>query len=288
MRDLRRTLAISDDVHQRMMEEIKLDAGVQALQAGRAPTARAPAAAAAAAAAAPPALPPKPGPGGDPHSIVGLRVTITQEDDSTVEVVVTGYDALTREHLVVPSEDFPGGGSEPLPLMDHPEAYEIVGCEPSLYRPPAAAAPAPAPAPAAPKPAPKPRPAGGGGGGGGYGGGERPAPSAARRPGGGGGGGGGARSTPKVRPPRPSGGGGGSKSSLPKQQPPYDASYLAARLAVAQPRELGNLLAALARKEQQVLSQLEGVATVTQDVRDGVARRAALVSQLQQAMASGR
>jgi hypothetical protein len=217
--------------------------------------------------------------------VIGVRVTIIQEDDSTVEVVIVGYDASTREHLVIPSEEFPGGASEPLPLMDHPEAYEIVGVEPSIYKPPP-----PPPAPVAPPPPPPPpRPAS-----------QPPPPAPAPAPaprraasgfgGGGGGGGGGARSTPKVRPPRPSGGssGGGSKQSAPKQQPPYDQGYLSARLAVAQYRELGNLLTAIAKKEQQVLQQLESVATVTQEVREDVARRATLVQQLQHAMATGR
>ncbi|GBF87961.1 hypothetical protein Rsub_00673 [Raphidocelis subcapitata] len=271
MRDLRKTLNISDDVHKRMMEEIKSDEAISQLALGVVPAAH----------GRLPALPPKPAPNGDPASIIGVRVTITQEDDSVVEVVVTGYDAATREHFVVPAEDFPGGGSEPLPLLDHPDAYEIVGTEPSLYKPPP-----PPPMPAAPPPRPlPPQPAA-------YAPPPPPAPAAPRRQpsglGGGGGGGGASRSTPKVRPPRPSGGGGGSgsKQSAPKQQPPYDSGYLGARLAVAQYRELGNLLAAIAKKEQQVLQQLESVATVTQEVREDVARRATLVQQLQQSMAT--
>ncbi|KAI8466176.1 MAG: hypothetical protein J3K34DRAFT_524713 [Monoraphidium minutum] len=278
LRELRKTLNISDDVHKRMMEEIKLDEGISALQQGMPP------AAPRGRPAAPPPLPSKPAPDGDPSSIVGLRVNIIQEDDSRVEVVITGYDAAAREHLVVPSEDFPGGAAEPLPLLDHPEAYDIVSIEPSLYKPPP---PPPPPAPAAPPPRPAPA----------YH--PPPPPAAAAAPprrqpsglGSGGGGGGGARAAPKVRPPRPSGGsggGGGSKQSAPKQQPPYDSGYLNARLAVAQHRELGNLLASIAKKEQQVLQQLESVATVTQEVREDVARRAALVLQLQSAMANAR
>lgn len=58
----------------------------------------------------------------DPHGLVGRRVNIIQEDDSTVEAMVVDFNRANQHHVVLVPPDELG---EELPLAEYPESYQV-------------------------------------------------------------------------------------------------------------------------------------------------------------------
>lgn len=61
----------------------------------------------------------------DPHGLVGRRVNIIQEDDSTVEGMVVDYNPLEQTHFVLVNIGAADEACEPLPLVEYPDAYQV-------------------------------------------------------------------------------------------------------------------------------------------------------------------
>eukprot|EP00883_Tetradesmus_obliquus_P002200 jgi/Sobl393_1/12348/SZX59907.1 len=194
MAQLRQLMGVSDDLHKQYMEQIQADPHVCAINGSQPPAPKrqrtsappAPAATAAAARPAvqqkpkpkppsrlsepgyaaplPPAPPPAPvvtyglpnrmAPHEDPHRLVGQRVAITQEDDSTLEGMVVDYNAADGTHFVICNLGMPDEAGDALPLVEYPDACQILGPHPDYVSP---IPPAPAAHVSMPPPAARPR-----------------------------------------------------------------------------------------------------------------------------------
>lgn len=64
----------------------------------------------------------------DPHGLVGKRVNIIQEDDSTVEGMVVDYNVEDQTHFVLVNMGTADEACEPLPLVEYPEAFQVCDC----------------------------------------------------------------------------------------------------------------------------------------------------------------
>jgi hypothetical protein len=64
----------------------------------------------------------------DPHGLVGKRVNIIQEDDSTVEGMIVDFNPADQTHAVLVHIGTADETCEPLPLVEFPDAYEVGMC----------------------------------------------------------------------------------------------------------------------------------------------------------------
>ncbi|WIA43007.1 hypothetical protein OEZ86_009542 [Tetradesmus obliquus] len=298
MAQLRQLMGVSDDLHKQYMEQIQADPHVCAINGSQPPAPKrqrtsappAPAATAAAARPAvqqkpkpkppsrlsepgyaaplPPAPPPAPvvtyglpnrmAPHEDPHRLVGQRVAITQEDDSTLEGMVVDYNAADGTHFVICNLGMPDEAGDALPLVEYPDACQILGPHPDYVSP---IPPAPAAHVSMPPPAARPRTSSYSGAAGGG--------SASKQK---------QRKPPTVR----TGGaaGGGASGAVRLGAPPYSAAGLEARLAVADIPELANMLSAISRKERSIMAELEAAGLMDEELSRSVMEREELVRQV--------
>lgn len=64
----------------------------------------------------------------DPHGLVGKRVNIIQEDDSTVEGMIVDWNPSDQTHVVLVGMGTADEACEPLPLVEYPDAYQVRVC----------------------------------------------------------------------------------------------------------------------------------------------------------------
>lgn len=64
----------------------------------------------------------------DPHGLVGKRVNIIQEDDSTVEGMVVDFNPGDQTHVVLVHIGTADETCEPLPLVAFSDAYQVCVC----------------------------------------------------------------------------------------------------------------------------------------------------------------
>lgn len=64
----------------------------------------------------------------DPHGLVGKRVNIIQEDDSTVEGMIVDWNPSDQTHVVLVGMGTADEACEPLPLVEYPDAYQVCLC----------------------------------------------------------------------------------------------------------------------------------------------------------------
>ena len=197
----------------------------------------------------------------NPMSLIGHRLTITQEDDSQVEVTVMEYDPGSRQHSVV-TDYGTADQSEltPVPLWDNPQSYAVIGEQPGY----------PFPAPTRPTGAgsgaargsmlPPPAPAGGG---------HFHAPAA--------------RAAGPKQPKRVQAGAGagrGQGSGGGRQHVPYEPGFLTQKLAQAGLPELAQMLTAISKREKAIMHDLEVGGHSDADLVESINKRAELVQQL--------
>lgn len=191
----------------------------------------------------------------EPRTLIGKRISFLQEDDTTTEAIVTDYNSETRQHHVIA---YPGTAEETtdwLPLEENPESYTVIGVEPGFGSPQPLLLAGPPAVPHAvvspPPPAATFQP---------------PAPKVPKR------------KQPQQPAARPHSAG---KADL----VPYPEAVLKDKLATADTRELGHMLAAISKKEQATMAELDQHApTMDQELRDSlrnsITQRADMVTQL--------
>lgn len=297
MAQLRKLMGVSDDLHKQYLDQIKADPEVCAINGQPPPPKRqrstpTPAAgtkakpAAAGSRPRPPGgrasdggyvappppppvqiptygLPTRKAPHEDPHGLIGKRVNIIQEDDSTVEGMIVDYNPAEQQHYVLVCIGTADEACEPLPLVEFPDAYQDLGPHPDYV------SPIPPTVSQMPPPAARPRNSyGGAAAPGARPGGSKPAAGSA-----------GQKSRPKPTTVRPGGGtAGGGAARL--GTAPYNQSALDARLAVADLPELSNMLTAISKRERHIMAELEAAGLKDEALSRSVMEREELVRQI--------